>query len=86
MIRNSTLLKLATHLLELDHETNFGAEESEIEEAITEFFNTDESVVGTENEGKTTDYYEALREMYKQTAEKLDEIWQRIDPDSYDDI
>ena len=83
MIRTLTLLKLAHKILELDHETNFGAELEEISELISEFFATDEDVIGTENEGNDEGYYEALRDMFFQTAEKIDEIWEKNDPDNH---
>lgn len=74
MIRNSILLRLLVELLELDHETNFGAEVDELREAIEEFFTTDEQVVGTENEGQHQEYLETLIEMLNQTAESLEEL------------
>ena len=83
MIRTSTLLKLAHKILEADHETDVGAPKEEILEILEEFFATDTDVVGTENEGNSKGYYEAIREMFLQTTEKIDEIWQETDPDNH---
>ena len=83
MIRTEILLKLAHKILELDHKTDFGAKSEEISELISEFFRTDEDVIGTENEGKSDSYYEAIRDMFLQTSEKIDEIYERNDPDNH---
>ena len=74
MIRTEILLKLAHKILDADHETNFGADPEEIREIITEFFATDEDVIGTENEGNDTGYFEALRDMFAQTAEIMEQL------------
>ena len=83
MIRIETLRKLAHEILDADHQTNAGAKPEEISERITKFFATDPDVVGTENEGDHTGYYEALREMFFQTAQQLDEIYERNNPDNH---
>ena len=83
MIRTQVLLKLAQKLLDADHQSNIGADIEELREIITEFFVTDEDVIGTENEGKTDSYHEAIRDMFFQTAEKIDDLWRETDPDNY---
>ena len=73
MIRTSTLLKLAHIILDMEHQSDFGAEPEEIIDAIDNFFETDPDVIASGNKGKGENYYEAIQEMFQHVAESLHE-------------
>ena len=83
MIRTRTLLKLTHQLLDVIHQSDLGVDPEELQDTIHAFFTTDPDIVGTENEGKTDSYYEAIRDMFFHAAEEIDELWAEQDPDTH---
>ena len=83
MIKTSILLKLMHKLLDICQSDPLGVSNEKIHQAIDEFFTADEEVVGTDNEGQTDSYYEVIRDMFVETAEQIDKMWQEHDPDNH---
>ena len=82
LIKTSILLKLMHKLLDICQSDSSVVSE-EIHEAIHKFFTTDEQVVGTDNEGQADSYYETIRDMFLETTEQIDGMWQERDPDNH---
>ena len=84
MIRTSTLTEVnSSQLLDITHQSDLGGDPEELHNTIHAFFTTDPDIVGTENEGKTNSYYEAIRDMFFHAAEQVDELWAEQDPDNH---
>ena len=84
-IKTYTLLILAKQLLE-ELSVDFPIDNAEIQMLIDEFFSENPRVVGTENEGNGNSYIGAIRDMFYQAAQQLDEFWQECHPESYEEM
>lgn len=84
-IRTYTLLILAKQLLE-ELSEDFPIDNSDIQTLIDEFFSENQRVVGTENEGKGNSYIGAIRDMFHQAAQQMDEFWAECHPESYEEM